>query len=102
MVKLYHDVRRQMQMIYPINGLYIGFSGSKRWYQNGQRNRLNGPASSYVNNDKFWYQNDQRHRLDGPAIEYNFGDKKWYYQGEYIDCSTQEEFERIIKLKILW
>jgi hypothetical protein len=42
------------------------------------------------------------HRLDGSAIEYYYGHKEWWFKGEYIDCTSQEEFERIIKLKLFW
>jgi len=45
-----------------------------------------------------------RHRDDGPAIIY--GDESelqmWWYQGKFIDCSSQEEFERLLKLKAFW
>ena len=41
-------------------------------------------------------------RLNGPALTYSNGNKFWYYNGEYVDCSTQEEFERVIKLRLLW
>lgn len=43
--------------------------------------------------------NKGRHRFDGPAIEYDNGNKEWYYFGGKIECQTQEEFERLIKLK---
>jgi hypothetical protein len=42
------------------------------------------------------------HRLDGPAIVWNDGGKDWYYLGKKIDCSSQEEFERFLKLKAYW
>jgi hypothetical protein len=77
-------------------------SGDKGWYQNGLCHRLDGPAIEYVFGYKAWYQNDKLHRMDGPAIEYHYGDKKWFYEGELIDCNSQEEFERLIKLKLFW
>ncbi len=39
------------------------------------------------------------HRLDGPAVEFVSGMKVWAYCGEQMKCSSQEEFERILKLK---
>ena len=33
-----------------------------------------------------------------PAIEYISGDKYWYYNGEEINCNSNEECLRIIKL----
>lgn len=52
--------------------------------------------------NKLWFQNYQLHRLDGPAIEWRDGKFSWYYHGKYIKCSSQAEFERIIRLKLLW
>jgi len=43
-----------------------------------------------------------RHRLDGPAVENDYGYKAWYVDGRYIDCKTQEEFEKLLKLKAFW
>jgi hypothetical protein len=51
---------------------------------------------------KRWYLDDKLHRTDGPAIEYTNGDKIWYLDGKLIDCSSQEEFERLLKLKVFW
>jgi len=76
--------------------------GVKRYYLNDQLHREGGPAVEYSNGDKSWYQNGLWHRLDGPALEYANGYKSWWYQGKFIDCHSQEEFERIIKLKIFW
>jgi len=89
------------------NGLYINHFGGKNWYKNGLRHRLNGPAWIFsINNKthgaKIWFINDKRHRLDGPAVEYNDGRKLWMLNDIVIDCSSQEEFERLIKLQLLW
>jgi len=42
------------------------------------------------------------HRLDGAAIEYKNGNKEWYYQGRQVYCNTQEEYEKLLKLKAFW
>jgi hypothetical protein len=42
------------------------------------------------------------HREDGPAIEHYTGKKEWWYRGNRIECSSQEEFERLIKVKAFW
>ena len=53
--------------------------------------------------DKRWYKDDKYHREDGPAIE---GNKqvpdRWYLEGKKIDCTTQQEFEQLMKLKAFW
>jgi|SRR5579859_1591816 len=77
-------------------------NGDKAWYFHGQLHRLDGPAIEYYNGNKVWYVNDIRHRLDGPAIEYADGDKEWWYHGKWIDCSSQEGFVRLLKLRMLW
>ena len=77
-------------------------SGTKIWFQNGLQHRIGGPSHEYSNGDKSWYQNGLFHRLDGPAYECVSGNKFWYYEGKRIDCNSQDEFERIIKLKLFW
>jgi len=77
-------------------------NGDKSWCFHGQYHRLDGPAIEYADGSKIWYFNDQRHRSDGPAVEYANGKKYWYYHGEYINCFSQKEFKRLLKLKILW
>ena len=107
------------------DGCNIEPNGTKRWWQNDQLHRLDGPACEYANGDKYWYQygkfhrlngpaiedangykawcqNSQYHRLDGPAVERVNGDKFWFYKGRRIHCSSQQEFERLIKLKAFW
>jgi len=84
---------------------YIDKTGN-RWYEQDNRyHRLNGPSLICSSGYKYWYRRcncySHLHRTDGPALESpnaNF----WYYNGSKIECSTQEEFERIIKLRLLW
>ena len=52
--------------------------------------------------DKFWYLNDNLHREDGPACEWSNGFKEWYYQDKQIHCKDNQEFLRIVKLKIFF
>ena len=84
------------------NKLEIDNYGHKRWYLNGQYHREDGPAVESPNGDKWWYINSQLHREDGPAIEYIDGTKYWYLNGKQIDCKTNEEFLRLVKLKAFW
>jgi len=52
---------------------------------------------------KRWYKNDDTHRINGPAVMFgNIGMNDWYYNGDYIDCYSQKEFERLIRLILLW
>ncbi len=53
----------------------------------------------YVRDNKKYYY----HRIDGPAVIFKKTDcKLWFYNGKIIQCLSQEEFERIIKLKAFW
>ena len=56
--------------------------GTKWWYLNGQRHRVDGPAIEYSNGIKWWYLNGKIHRTDGPAVEYKDGSQWWYLNDE--------------------
>ena len=46
---------------------------------------------------KQWYQDDKRHRIDGPAIEWFDGSKIWYLDGK---CLTQAQWLEAVKPKV--
>ena len=77
-------------------------NGDKRWYLNGKCHREDGPACEYHDGDKHWYLNGKYHREDGPAIEMANGNKYWYLNNKLINCSSQEQFEKLLKLKAFW
>jgi hypothetical protein len=86
-------------------------NGDKFWYLNGESHREDGPAVEYANGDERWYLNGQLHREDGPAISYykikdckikDYKIKEWWITGYHMACTTQEEFERLMKLKAFW
>jgi hypothetical protein len=73
------------------------------YYLNDELHRLDGPAIEYhYGEGKEWYQNGQLHRVSGPAIEYCNKYKEWWIEGKQIDCNSQEEFERYLKLRLFW
>lgn len=76
-------------------------NGRKEWYHHGKMHREDGPAIETVTY-KAWFIDGKLHRVDGPAVEYESGNKKWHYQGRYVPCCSQDEFERLIKLRVLW
>jgi hypothetical protein len=82
--------------------LYEHSNGFKQWSLNHQYHREDGHAVEWPNGDKIWYINGKPHREDGPAIDYINGDKRWYLNGIQLDCTTQEEFERLMRLKAFW
>ena len=61
---------------------HINRYGTKEWYLNGERHRVDGPAIEYANGGKRWYLNDILHRENGPAVEFANGHKEWYLDGE--------------------
>lgn len=80
-------------------------NGTKVWYQEDKLHRLDGPAIEHFYGRKEWWINGLRHREDGPAIEYvncNISNKCWYYYGEILRVSSQEEFIRLVNLKLFW
>jgi hypothetical protein len=82
-------------------GIAIDEHGSLFYYRVNSDNfcelhREGGPAIEYANGGTAWYIDGHPHRLDGPAVEVeSYCD--WYFNGEYIEVSSQEEFERCIK-----
>lgn len=76
--------------------------GTKIWYINGKNHRIDGPAIEYPNGNQTWYYHNKIHREDGPADISANGTKHWYYHGKLINCKSQEEFEKLIKLKAFW
>jgi len=80
-------------------------SGSKEWLHHGRYHREDGPAISHSNEDEYWWKNGLRHRKDGPAVSYisrNEINNQWWLNGEKINISSQEEFERYMKLSAFW
>jgi hypothetical protein len=77
--------------------------GNKFYYnENKQLHREGGPAVEYVDGQGSWFINGIRHRLDGPAMDWANDKKYWYYKGKHIKCSSQEEFEKYLRLKAFW
>ena len=78
--------------------------GTKYWLNSKcQSHREDGPAYEGFNGTKLWYINGKQHREDGPAVEYTNGQQnEWWISGKRIDCSSQEEFERLMRLKAFW
>lgn len=89
------------------SGCIMGSDGVKRWIvfdSNGDPalHRVDGPALIAQNGTKLWYINGKPHRLDGPAKEWVSEVVEWFFEGQKIDCSSQEEFDKLIKLKVFW
>lgn len=78
-------------------------SGSEMNYdEEGQPHKENEPALITTSGDRAWFLHGKRHRTDGPAIEYADGTKHWFYRDKFIDCQSQIEFDRFIKMKAFW
>ena len=85
--------------------LHDHYDGIKQWFLNGKTHREDGHAIEGVDGYKSWYINGKRHREDGPAIEYDNGPgewKEWWVNGERLPCTTQVQFERLMRLKAFW
>ena len=69
--------------------LDIDEAGNRRWYQNDELHRTDGPAVERADGYKAWYVNGEYHRTDGPAIEWENWDKSWFLDGVEL---TKEQF----------
>lgn len=49
-----------------------------------------------------YHLNGEISRLKGPAVMRPKDDNEWWLNGKRINCSSQEEFERLIKMKVFW
>lgn len=81
---------------------HVNTHGTVRYTLDKEFHREDGPALEFPDGNRYWYRYGKYHREDGPAFEYGNGHKEWWLHGERIDCNSQEEFERILKLKALW
>jgi len=88
------------------NIVFIEDDDGKHWYNEaGDYHREDGPAIEWWNGRRQWYYRGKLHRENGPAIYWSQGianPEEWYYRGKKIECSTQIEFDRIIKMKAFW
>jgi hypothetical protein len=50
----------------------------------------------WADGTKAWYLAGKRHKEDGPAVEFPDGTKEWWYHGNKIECSSTEEFTKVI------
>jgi hypothetical protein len=92
-----------------VDGPAIEFiDGTKFWYIHGNSHREDGPADEYANGDKIWYLNDKIHRVDGPACEWANGDKEWYLSGtrwhnvdRWLEANIYISEEEKVMLKLI-
>ena len=61
-----------------------------------------GPAVEYSNGFKMWCIDGKIHRLDGPAVIFSDRGESWWVDNNKIPCHSQEEFEKLMKLKAFW
>jgi hypothetical protein len=77
--------------------------GTKHYYSDAAMtiiHRLDGAAIEFTNGSKEWYVEGKRHRLDGPAmyVGYVGGYTAWYVHGTRL---SQEEFIRLTAKEIV-
>jgi len=79
--------------------LDIDEAGNRRWYQNGQRHRTDGPAMEWADGTKEWYQHGKLHRTDGPALEFATGYSEWHLNGKQLSQSeyNSQSYREFIK-----
>ena len=79
------------------NGCYITEKGNKFYYNNNLLHRDGDlPAMEFGDGSKQWYRNGLRHRIDGPAIEYSNGKKRWFlFIKEYSECAYEKIMDNL-------
>ena len=62
------------------------------------------PAIELIDGYRAWFWHGERHRTAGPARIYHnrTDEKEWWVNGERIYCKTQEEFEKLMRMKAFW
>ena len=93
-------------------------NGDREWYLDGELHRDGGPAIEYQDGEQYWYHygelrrvkregldqywlEGKLHREDGPAVNHN-GKDEWWYQGHQLSCTTPQEFDDLMQLRLLW
>ena len=80
---------------------FVCSNGHTYWHDNGIITRKDGPAVEHTDGFKMYLVDGKFHRVEGPALLNNSGAKLWYFQDEYIDCTSQEQFETILKSRLI-
>ena len=80
--------------------IYEDSWGNKRWDHNCEEGKYSFIITA--NETQLWNLNHKLHNINGPAIISTNGAKTWYYHGKQIGCSSQQKFEKLIKLKAFW
>ena len=86
-----------------LNGRFIGYFKSERWYKDGYLHREGGPAIIYKDGTKIWYKYGKLHREDGAAVIYPNGETEWWINN--INLTKEEWWEQLSdeqKLKALF
>ena len=81
-----------------INGSFVVM----KWYLDDILHKEIGPAVIHNFGMIQYWSYGKVHRMDGPAIIFSNGRERWYYQGKKLDCSNQEEFDKLVKLRAFW
>lgn len=79
----------------------------KHWKDENGETRKSLTKSTPLETYAGYYKNGEYHRLVGPArIWSNKYDgiyrQQWFFEGEMINVSSQQEFERFLKMKAFW
>jgi hypothetical protein len=77
--------------------------GDRKWYQNKQLHRVDGPSCECADGSQFWYRDGQLNRTGGPAVTCaNRNGKIWYIRGAWnspgsaidLDFGEQRWYQR--------
>ena len=86
------------RLLHRLDGPAVENDDIQEWYKDGKRHRDDGPAYCDPSLTS-WWKDGKRHRLDGPAMENRNKPDSWWVNGGMVNCETNEEFLRLMKLK---
>ena len=93
-------IKESFEIPYKFTGFITNnISGVERWFLNGQRHRLDGPAIKDIHNNESWYIDDKLHRIGGAALSNNKGEKQYYCYGKSYSKIKHDLLCDIMKLK---
>lgn len=59
----------------------VDVSGTVRWWFDGRKHRVDGPAVEYTDGTRMWMRDGCLHRDGGPAVERLNGTSEWLVDG---------------------
>lgn len=89
-----------------VGHVYVEDDGCQYWLKPSETpgtfcmHREDGPATIYDSGTKFWWNNGEKHRLDGPAVERHNGEKEFWIHDKSFMPNQYWNHPLVIKYKL--